>query len=224
VSHQILAAQLETVRDLVAFELWATHAISIDVAHPYRLVSGRYSPIYVDCRRLISSVVFQDIFVLAARMVCSAHDVSFDVAAGGETAGIPFAAFAARAFRVPMIYVRKESKAHGLGTRIEGSLTSGAKVLLIEDLITDAGSKLSFIQAIQDAGGVVSGVLVVFDRLQGGREALAAKGIQLHALSDMESILRQGGALRVLSPKDLAAVRQYLESPETWQGDHNIPT
>lgn len=212
-----------TLAGLVAQELWRVGAISVNSVQPFRLASGNYSPIYIDCRKLISSVVFADLFAASARIVLQRRQVDFDLVAGGETAGIPFAAFAARAFNKPMIYVRKSLKAHGLGNRIEGVLQAGNTVLLVEDLITDAGSKLSFLEAITDSGGIVRDVLVVFDRLQGGRAALETQNVRLLALTDIEIALAEGAESAIISAHDFEAVRAYLESPIGWHKTMGLP-
>ena len=212
--NERIAEQIVTqMRRLVALQLWQVGAVKVNLTEPFKLVSGNYSPIYVNCRQLISSAAFVDLFVAGARLICEHHAVEFDVVAGGETAGIPYAAFVARAFGRPMIYVRKAAKAHGVSSRIEGTLHPDSRVLLVEDLITDAGSKMSFVQAIRDAGAMVQDVLVVFDRLQGGKEALAQEGIRLHAVTDMDIALREAEAAGLLSADDLRSVREYL-SPE----------
>lgn len=205
---------LENIQRLIALQLWQLGAIKVNIDKPFELTSGNFSPIYINCRQLISSPAFLDLFTGATRIICEHREIEFDVVAGGETAGIPFAAYVARAFGKPMIYVRKETKQHGVASRIEGILDPGARVLLVEDLITDAGSKMSFIKAIRAAEASVSDVMVVFDRLQGGKEALAEKVIGLHALTDMEVALSQGQA--ILSETDLMSVREYLKSPSDW--------
>ena len=207
----------------MALLLWELKAIKVRFDQPFKLASGNYSPIYIDCRRLISSVVFVDVFSAAAKSVCMARDIVFDVVAGGETAGIPFAAFLARSFQCPMVYVRKENKAHGIGSRIEGKLTSGSRVLLVEDLITDAGSKLSFISGLNEEGAIVRDVLVVFDRLQGGRDALHQHSVALHALSDMEIALDVGVDLDLISNEQRRELNGYLMSPTDWHTRHNFP-
>lgn len=201
---------------LVSLQLWQCQAIEVNVAKPFRLVSGNYSPIYIDCRKLISSVFFVDLFTIASRLIFESEQVEFDVVAGGETAGIPFAAFLARAFACPLIYVRKKQKSYGIPSRVEGILPEGKQVLLVEDLITDGGSKLSFIQGIRESKGVVNDVLVVFDRLQGGREAIAKENVRLHALTDIDLALAEAENGGLLSIEELQIVREYLRSPQNW--------
>jgi len=213
---------LANIRRAAALQLWQLGAVKVNLDQPFKLTSGNYSPIYVNCRRLISSVAFADLFAAAARTLVESENISFDVLAGGETAGIPFAAFLARSFGKPMVYVRKAAKEHGLSSLVEGALTSGARVLLVEDLITDAGSKLHFVKGINDAGGTVVDVLVLFDRQQGGREALQEKGIRLHAVTDMSTALEAADSGGVLAAEELRVVRAYLRSPREWNRERSL--
>jgi orotate phosphoribosyltransferase len=218
ISDQIL----DGIRKIAVLQLWDIGAIKINTSDPFPLTSGNYSPIYINCRQLISSVAFMDLFALAARLIFERESVEFDVFAGGETAGIPFAAFLARSFGRPMIYVRKAVKEHGIATRIEGALKLQDRVILIEDLITDAGSKLSFIKAISDAHARVSDVLVVFDRLQGGGEALLKEGIRLHSLTTIDAALQVAKQVGGVSETDLAQVRAYFTSPQVWHEQRGL--
>lgn len=213
---------LEEMGRVVALQLWQLGAIKVNLDKPFRLVSGNYSPIYINCRQLISSPAFVDLFAASARLLCERHGIEFDVIAGGETAGIPFAAFLSRSFGRPLVYARKETKGHGLASRIEGSLAPDQLVLLVEDLITDAGSKMSFVQAIRDTGAQVKEVIVVFDRLQGGREALAKAGIRLHALADLDLALEIASQFALLSAADTGAVHDYLNSPSAWHEERGL--
>ena len=207
---------LDSVRRASALQLWQLGGVKVNLGEPFKLTSGNYSPIYLNCRKLISSAAFADLFAAAARMICEAGGVRFDIVAGGETAGIPFAAFLARTFGKPMIYVRKAAKEHGVLSLIEGVLAEKARVLLVEDLITDAGSKLHFISGITDTGGIVEDVLVFFDRQQGGREALKVRGIRLHSITDMSMVLEVAEAEQILSSDEFKTVREYLRSPADW--------
>jgi orotate phosphoribosyltransferase len=220
---QPLENDVETrLGQLISLELWRVGAVQVNVERPFRLVSGRLSPIYVNCRALVSSTFFIDLLVAATRFHCMARGLAFDVLAGGETAGIPFAAFLAHALGKPMCYVRKAPKDHGLSSRIEGSLSEGAHVLLVEDLITDAGSKLSFVEALRKAGAHVSDVLVVFDRQQGGSEALSHEGISLHSLTDLGATLELGEQAGILAPSVRKVVTDYLADPTGWSTNREM--
>ena len=210
------------IQRLMALQLWQLQAIRINVDRPFQLTSGNYSPIYINCRQLISSPAFLDLFTGACRIICEHRDIDFDVVAGGETAGIPFAAYVARAFGKPMVYVRKATKQHGVAARIEGVLGPSDRVILVEDLITDAGSKMSFIEAIRETESTVSDVLVVFDRLQGGRQALAEKDVTLHSLTNIDVALTVAADVGTISAKHLPLVKQYLLSPAKWHSQKGL--
>lgn len=204
----------------IALLLWQMQSIKVNVSEPFVLRSGLRSPIYVNCRDLISSPLFADLFGVMARMIIERRQIQFDIVGGGETAGIPMAAFLARTFGKPMLYVRKESKGYGTKSRIEGRCPEGSRVLLVEDLITDAGSKLSFIEALRGAGAIVEDVLVVFDRQQNGAGALKNINVRLHSACDMEKMLEIGGSEAGLHPTDLRNVRRYLSDPAKWHADY----
>jgi orotate phosphoribosyltransferase len=214
---------LLAIRRAVALQLWQLGAVKVSLDEPFKLAAGNYSPIYMNCRQLISSVAFADLFAAAARMIIESEKISFGVLAGGETAGIPFAAFLSRALGKPMVYVRKAIKGHGLASLVEGNLSAGSRVVLVEDLITDAGSKLHFVGGIRAAGGTVEDVLVLFDRQQSGREALKENGIRLHAVTDMKIALEVASEVGMISPDALAAVRVYLTSPKAWHAQRQLP-
>ena len=207
----------ERARELAALLLWQAGAVRVSVAEPFTLASGRLSPIYVNCRQVISSPTFMQLYPGFARLLCEAAGVRFDAVAGGETAGIPFAAYLARDLGLPMLYVRKKPKGYGLASQVEGSVQAGWKVLLVEDLITDGGSKQGFIDALRAAGAEVSDALVLFDRLQGGAAQLAAQGVRLHAVTDRTAALTVAEASGLLDTGARAAVERYFADPEAWQ-------
>src|SRR5258707_9159213 len=130
-----------------------TEAIHCRPDNPYIFTSGRASPIYIDCRKIISypearAKIMQHALKSIERKIGWSK---IDVVAGGETAGIPFSAFIAQTAKKPMIYVRKQPKGFGRGAQIEGEFKPGQRVLLVEDLATDGGSKVNFIEALRKA-------------------------------------------------------------------------
>lgn len=208
------SAALDRLREAAALLLWECGAVRVSPAEPFRLASGALSPIYVNCRRAISEPVLIEIFAAAARLLL--RDTRVDVVAGGETAGIPFAAFLSRAMAKPLVYVRKKPKGHGLATRVEGHVEPGSRVLLVEDLITDGGSKTGFLDALAEAGGEVRDALVLFDRQQGGAALLAGRDVRLHAVTDRATALAVGAATGVLDAEGRASVDAYFDDPEAW--------
>ncbi len=211
------------IRRIVALQLWAYEAVKISLRTPFRLVSGNYSPIYINCRKLISFPAFIELFRAAAREIIRNNGIDIDGIAGGETAGIPFAAFLAVSLNKPLVYVRKKAKEHGIANRIEGTAVRDWQMLLVEDLITDAGSKLDFIEALTMAGASVRDVLVIFDRLQGGGAALKKRGVRLHAITDMKMVLSVAEDTNLIKTAALRSVRNYIASPARWHAIHGLP-
>lgn len=211
------------IRETAAIFLWDYGAIKINLDEPFKLVSGNYSPIYINCRLVISNPTIMRLFTSFAQIICDRKDIRKDIVAGGETAGIPFAAYIAQSLSLPMIYVRKSKKGHGIASLVEGRISDNARVILVEDLITDGRSKLSFIDAICESGGIVKDVLVFFDRLQGGCEVLEARGIRLHSVTDMNIALTVAKDSKFVQVSHLESVQEYLENPRVWSEKHHLP-
>jgi orotate phosphoribosyltransferase len=142
-----------------------------------------------------------------------------DAVAGGETAGIPYAAWLAEAFDVPMLYVRKKPKGFGRGAQIEGFWHEGQNVLLAEDLATDGGSKVVFVNALREAGAVVDDCIVVFyyDIFDYQKSPLAALNITLEGLATWQDVLTLAEQQQLLNPAQLNSVQQFLQNPDAWQ-------
>jgi orotate phosphoribosyltransferase len=209
---------------IVARVLLEIGAVLVRPKDPFILTSGRASPVYVDCRKVIGFP--------RARALITQHAVeaiwreigveSLDVIAGGETAGIPYAAWIADKLGLPMAYIRKKPKGFGRNAQIEGVLPEGARTLLVEDLATDGGSKVNFINAIRTAGGKVSHALVVFHYgiFPQALEDLKALGVILTGLATWWDVLQVAGELGHLSAEEAKDVRSFLENPEAWSTAH----
>jgi orotate phosphoribosyltransferase len=210
------------LRSAAAVYLWQMGAIRVQMNEPIKLASGNFSPIYVNCRRVISQPSFMRLFVATASLALEKAEVAPQAVAGGETAGIPFAAYLANALALPMLYVRKKPKGYGIATRVEGHLEVGTKVLLVEDLITDGGSKVGFLEAIAQVGGQVSEALVLFDRQQGGSELLAARGVRLHAVTDRQNALKAGEEAGLLTAAERRSVDAYFSDPAAWHAERGL--
>ena len=222
-----MAETSETARTTAGI-LMDIEAILFRPEDPFIFTSGRASPVYVDCRRIISFPEargrFMDLGVELIEQKIGRDAV--DVVAGGETAGIPFAAWIAERLGKPMIYVRKKPKGFGRNAQIEGTFEDGARVLLVEDLATDGGSKLNFVEAIRTAGGEIGHTFVIFHYgiFPEGIAALAERGVALHALATWWDALAEAESLGYLSPEGLAEVRAFLEDPEGWSAAHGGKT
>lgn len=219
---QIAENVLPRMREITALLLWDIGAIKVNIDEPFKLVSGNYSPIYINCRLAISNKTLMQFFVAFAQTIREHRRIQVDVVAGGETAGIPFAAYVAQSLSLPMIYVRKAKKGHGIASLIEGHIPKNSNVLLVEDLITDAGSKLHFINAIRATDSLVKNVLVLFDRAQGGGQILEEQGITLHAVTDMVTALAVARNTRIFPETHLESVREYLNDPLKWHEQRGL--
>src|SRR5262249_33194637 len=147
----------KVMAELTAKMLLEVEAVRFMQDKPVIFTSGRASPVYTDCRRLISFPRVRSTLIdfATATIQRDAGFEQFDAVAGGETAGIPFAAWIADRLGLPMLYVRKEPKGFGRNSQIEGHMVEGARVLLVEDMTSDGGSKVNFVNALRAAGGRV---------------------------------------------------------------------
>ena len=213
----------ELITKMASLILWQLKAIRVSLDQPFKLASGNFSPIYINCRCVISDAVSMDLITAFAHWTCQAEKIDFAVVAGGETAGIPFASFLAQRLAKPMVYVRKKVKEHGTGSRIEGTFPPGTKVLLVEDLITDGQSKLDFIEPLRDEGAIVEHCLVLFDRLQGGGAVLQSKGVRLLCITDIEQTLAFAESEALMAATASAEVRAYLHDPKAWHEAKKLP-
>jgi uridine monophosphate synthetase len=177
----------------------------------FTLASGKKSPYYIDLRIVPS---FPDAFSrltdLFVEWLAGHPKVSFDRIAGVPTAGISFATALGQHLNTPMLYVRSQPKKYGRQQRVEGILKKGDKVLVVDDLITDGGSKLTVVQSLRDAGAKVSDVLVVVDREQGGADQLAKEKLTLHSLAPITQIIRALFAEKRLSQEETNGILTYI--------------
>ena len=206
---------------LTARALLEIKAVHFNAETPFTLASGLPSPTYIDCRKLISYPRIRSMLMdfMAVTVMRNAGFEAFDNIAGGETAGIPFAALVAERLALPMTYVRKKPKGYGRNARIEGAMTEGQRVLLVEDLTTDGGSKLSFVDAIRDTGASCGHTAVIFyyDIFPGTEERLAEHGVTLHHLCTWWDVLAEARAQGAFDEATLTEVEAFLDAPRVWQ-------
>jgi orotate phosphoribosyltransferase len=215
-----IASSDAEIAQLTARMLLEVGAVHFRRGEPYRLTSGLASPVYVDCRKLISFPRVRGALMdfACAKLMRDAGFEAFDAVAGGETAGIPFAAWIAERLGLPMLYVRKKPKGFGRDAQIEGAMAEGARVLLVEDLATDGGSKVRFAEAIRAAGGEVAHTVVVFfyGIFPGGEAALAGHGLRLHHLATWRDVLAEARAQDRFDAETLREVEAFLDAPLDW--------
>jgi orotate phosphoribosyltransferase len=214
----------KTIAELTARMYLDTGAVRFMSDKPFIFTSGWASPVYNDSRWLIS---FPDVRATLMTMMIAGIDRDIgrdkiDSVAGGETAGIPFAAWIADRLHVPMQYVRKKPKGFGRGAQIEGQLLPGQRVLLVEDLATDGRSKVNFVKAIRDADGQCDHCFVLFfyDIYKDSRKILGDLGVTLHALTTWHDVLRVAKASGKFEAKMLGEVESFINDPAGWSKAH----
>ena len=199
-------------------------AIHFNAEKPYIFTSGWASPVYVDCRKIISYPRLRNALMdFSAQVIMSEIGFeSIDCVAGGETAGIPFAAWIADRLMLPMQYVRKKAKGFGRNAQIEGELASGARALLVEDLATDGGSKVNFCNALRSAGAQVDHCFVVFyyDIFPQSAGHLKNLNVKLHYLTTWWDVLEVAEEDKIFDANTLREVRAFLTEPSKWSAAH----
>jgi orotate phosphoribosyltransferase len=210
----------KTIAELTARMYLDTGAVRFMTDKPFIFTSGWASPVYNDSRWLIS---FPDVRATLMDLMIASIDRDIgrdkiDAVAGGETAGIPFAAWVADRLHLPMQYVRKKPKGFGRGAQIEGQLLPGQRVLLVEDLATDGRSKVNFVKAIRDADGRCEHCFVLFfyDIYKDSRRILGDLGVTLHALTTWWDVLAVAKTSGNFDPKMLAEVEAFMHDPAGW--------
>ncbi len=212
------AAEMARLTARMLLEIQAVH---FNAGQPFTLASGLPSPTYIDCRKLISYPRIRATLMdfLTVTIMRNAGFEAFDNIAGGETAGIPFAALVAERMALPMTYVRKKPKGYGRNARIEGVMTEGQRVLLVEDLTTDGGSKLSFVDAIRETGAHCAHTAVIFyyGIFPETPQRLADHGVALHHLCTWWDVLAEARATQAFDAETLSEVEKFLHDPRKWQ-------
>ena len=212
-------AGLEAAKILLDIE-----AVNFRPEEPYVLTAGWASPVYIDCRKLISFPAERTrMMELAVETLERDADVAaMDAVAGGETAGIPYSAWIAHAMDKSMLYVRKKPKGFGRNAQIEGHMPEGSHVLLVEDLATDGGSKINFVNALRGAGATVSDVFVVFfyGAFPGALDTLEQAGVKMHYLAVWQDVLEVAEQRQAFSPEAIQGVKDFLADPIGWSVAH----
>jgi orotate phosphoribosyltransferase len=225
-SHPARPPSEADAAEITARILLETESVLFRPEDPFTFTSGLRSPVYIDCRRLISFPrARRKLMDLAADLI-QRHTgfESLDAIAGGETAGIPFAAWIADRLSLPMLYVRKQPKGFGRNAQIEGELHDEARVLLVEDLASEGTSKLNFVRAIRQAGGHVDHAFVIFNYgiFPQIETSLAAEGIALLALATWWDVAATAERLGRFAPGQYKAVENFLNDPNAWSKRRQI--
>ena len=179
---------------------------------PFKLTSGMLSPVYVDCRKVISHIkARRSLIKMGVALIKKEIDIKkIDFVAGGETGGIPYAAWISEKINKPMIYIRKKPKGFGKLSQIEGDIKKNSKVLLIEDLSTDGQSKIHFCNAIRKAGAKVSSIFVIFNYGIFSDKILKKNKLKLHFLTNWETVIKYIKDKKALTLPEIKIIENYI--------------
>lgn len=207
------------VKEEIAKDLLSIGAVFLRPDEPFTWASGIKSPIYCDNRlTLTAPKVRTDIETAIAKTVKEKYGTA-DVLMGTSTAGIAHAAISAHLLDMPMGYVRGGNKDHGRQNRIEGKLTKGDRVVVIEDLISTGGSVIDVVTALREAGAEVLGVVSIFTYgMKKGIERLAAANVENTSLTDFDTIVNIAAKIGYIKEEDKARLIKFRENPsdESW--------
>ena len=202
------------IKRTVAEELLKIEAVFLRPDDPFTWASGIKSPIYCDNRLILTAPAARDIVEHAIADTVKAEYPEAEVLMGTSTAGIAHAAIAADILGLPMGYVRGSAKDHGRTNRIEGKLTPGEKVVIIEDLISTAGSCIETAEALREAGAEVLGVVSIFTYgMQKGLDRLAEANLTNTSLSDLDTLVEVAAENGYIKEEDKARLIRFRNAP-----------
>jgi orotate phosphoribosyltransferase len=202
------------IKRKVAEELLKIEAVFLRPDDPFTWASGIKSPIYCDNRLILTAPEARDIVEHAIADTVKAQYPEAEVLMGTSTAGIAHAAIAADILDLPMGYVRGAAKDHGRTNRIEGKLTPGEKVVIIEDLISTAGSCIETAEALREAGAEVLGVVSIFTYgMQKGLDRLAEANLTNTSLSDLDTLVEVAAENGYIKEEDKARLIRFRNAP-----------
>ena len=194
-------------------------SVNFSFKNHFTLTSGLKSPVYVDCRKIISFTKERDFIIDKSIQYLNEKGINNDLIAGGETAGIPYAAFICQKLKKPMIYIRKKPKGFGINNQIEGEFKKNQSTLLVEDLATDGGSKITFVNAIREAGLIVKDIFVIFyyDIFEYEKSDLFKLNVKIHSLCTWKDIVAYLEKNKVYNESEILSLKEFLNNPESWR-------
>ena len=206
----------------IAEKLINIGSVQFSFDNHFTLTSGLKSPVYVDCRRIISFVEERDFIMGEAINYFQKNNLQFDLIAGGETAGIPYAAIISEKTKKPMLYIRKKPKGFGKNQQIEGEFKEKENAILIEDLATDGGSKVIFVEAMRKAGLNVKDIFVIFyyDIFNFEGSVLSKLDVKIHSLCTWKDIITVLEQKNLYNQNDINNLKQFLSNPDDWRKDN----
>lgn len=202
------------ISEKIAEGLLSVKAVFFRPDEPFTWASGIKSPVYCDNRLILTAPKLRALVENHLAETVRAEFPECEVLMGTSTAGIPHAAIAAHILGMPMGYVRSGAKGHGRQNRIEGKLEPGAKVVVIEDLISTAGSAVETCEALREAGAEVLGIISIFTYgMEKGRERLAAANVKCVSLTNFDTVANVAARTGYIRPEDVRRLICFRDNP-----------
>ena len=209
------------MQNLIATDLLKIGAVFLRPDQPFTWASGIKSPIYCDNRLTLTAPAVRNDVENGLVEVVRREYPDVQVLMGTSTAGIAHAAIVGHLMNLPMGYVRSGAKDHGRGNRIEGKLEPGQKVVVVEDLISTAGSCIEVVEALREAGAEVLGIASIFTYgMQKGLDRLAAAKVKNVSLTNLDAVAKVAAETGYIKPDDVARLLKFRDNPsdESWIG------
>ena len=205
--------------EIIAEKLIDIESVKFSFANHFTLTSGLKSPVYVDCRKIISFIDERELIMNEALSYFEKNKIQFDLVAGGETAGIPYASIIAEKTKKPMLYIRKKPKGFGKNQQIEGNFKKKENAILIEDLATDGGSKVVFVEAMREAGLIVNDIFVIFyyDIFNFKESNLSKLNVKIHSLCTWKDIIYVMERKNLYNKNEIGNLKKFLFDPDDWR-------
>ena len=205
------------MKRLIAERLLEIEAVALQPNNPFTWASGLRSPIYCDNRLTLSFPSVRKEIANGLKNLIQENFAGVEVVAGTATAGIPHAAWVSDLLDLPMCYVRSKPKGHGKGNQIEGRVSEGQKVVVVEDLISTGGSVITAVEALREAGCEVLGVVSIFTyQLAKGEEMLAEAGVKAFSLTDFTTLAEVAAAKGYIEAADAETLAAWRVDPAQW--------
>lgn len=194
-------------------------SVNFSFKNHFTLTSGLKSPVYVDCRKIMSFAKEREFIINSAINYLKINNIDNEIIAGGETAGIPYAAYISEKLKKPMVYIRKKPKGFGINKQIEGDFHKNQSALLVEDLATDGGSKITFINAMREAELKVKDIFVIFyyDIFDFKKSDLFKLNVKIHSLCTWKNIIKYIEKNNLYTEKEILDLKIFLSNPNKWR-------
>ncbi|MEB6122068.1 orotate phosphoribosyltransferase [Mammaliicoccus sciuri] len=197
----------------IAQSLLEIKAVTLSPEDPYTWSSGIKSPIYCDNRVTLAYPEIRENIYQGLIQLIKEHAQDVEIISGTATAGIPHAAFVADQLKLPMSYVRSKSKGHGKGNQIEGALSKGKKVVVIEDLISTGGSSINAVEALIEDGAEVLGVFAIFTYgINKAEEAFKEINVPFYILSNYDELISVAEKEGYIENKDIKTLKAWKDT------------